>query len=388
MASNRSTIFVTDQHVKQYSAGQLFHHKYIHPSQAYLIQKDFEICDYNFNRIFFYAFTEHDSSTLPPLPSAFATPIPQGVFEEKHPNNTLPILFILCIVFIALFFLGALIYFAWRLARGHCQDCSMKEDRIKQLATRLADKEVITPVMVLQRDTTHEQTANMEKSKRDFSQKTPGARPRSDPFICDQFVNIQSHFSAASTPTTSPPRTHVRSAGSLHRGARTVSENRASTYAKLGFGRTQSAFAQEDAREDVDRRRKKGQPRQLTASATFLHPRRAPVVPSLPHPPAAHLPYVPPDRPFRVVEAQVPLRNQHDVNPYAYRPSSAYVAEPVQLGRDDGGAMYEGEWSAAGAVVEEAWGKERGVEAYYAAGNEWDGEGTGRGKEGKKWGNF
>ncbi|KAF1968147.1 hypothetical protein BU23DRAFT_656899 [Bimuria novae-zelandiae CBS 107.79] len=97
------------------------------------------------------------SSEVTALPTGW--PNPSDAPQEKHHNNALPILMMIFLVTVALFFLGALVYFAFRLARGHCEDCRGKTAEIIHLKQRLAGKEPITPAMVQRREAELDQAA-------------------------------------------------------------------------------------------------------------------------------------------------------------------------------------------------------------------------------------
>lgn len=84
--------------------------------------------------------------------SASNSPAPHETEVGRHPSNILPILMMLWLILIALFFLGALLYLAWRFARGHCSDCASRDVEIMRLKKRLADKEQITSAMVHHRE--------------------------------------------------------------------------------------------------------------------------------------------------------------------------------------------------------------------------------------------
>lgn len=175
---------------------------------------------------------------------------------------------ILLLVFIALLFLGALIYFAWRFARGNCADCDLKTADILHLQTRLAGRETATPASVQHRVTLHDEMRmglgrgqEAEVSRRDlegegitFSVEDPerGIRvrlnsedgkgflsrqsERSDPFNLENVVTVRSHFSddTAEIRKSNPAeRTSAQSTNALWRSGLSMEENRALALAEL-----------------------------------------------------------------------------------------------------------------------------------------------------------
>jgi hypothetical protein len=135
---------------------------------------------------------------------------------------------ILCLIFIALFFLGALIYFAWRLARGHCADCELKTAQIVHLKQRLAGKELITPAMVQQRESVQQSAMGASPSHSD----------RSNPFDLENSIPVRSHFSAETVdevvPSDDAKRASRHSIVSLFRnGGLSMEEHRELALAEL-----------------------------------------------------------------------------------------------------------------------------------------------------------
>ena len=85
-------------------------------------------------------------SRVTALPTGWPRPntIPDDMAEKK-PNNTVPILMLLFLVFSALFFLGALIYFVYRMFGKPCKGCRRKDAEIAQLKRRLGAAESVAP---------------------------------------------------------------------------------------------------------------------------------------------------------------------------------------------------------------------------------------------------
>ncbi|KAL1599842.1 hypothetical protein SLS60_007647 [Paraconiothyrium brasiliense] len=162
----------------------------------------------------------------------------------------------LWLVFIALFFLGALLYFAWRFARGHCPDCESRDADIIWLKKRLANKEDITPAMVQQRETLptnpsrdrrvaiseddlkNEVTVRTEDLEKGIvitrgmkARQAPSSSrsERSNPFDLENAAPFKSHFSddtLGTTSTKSSQPTRARSEDSMFRHGLGVEQNR------------------------------------------------------------------------------------------------------------------------------------------------------------------
>ncbi|KAF2450139.1 hypothetical protein P171DRAFT_502491 [Karstenula rhodostoma CBS 690.94] len=203
-----------------------------------------------------------------PAPAPAPAPAPIPAFPS-HYNNALPVLMILCLILIALFFLGALIYFAWRLARGHCADCDLKTADIVHLKQRLAGTETVTPEMVRQRergtmpgvvmmglgrgqevavrdrdlegegitvsleDPERGVRVRLEREMEKGRGALSGHSERSDPFDLENAVPVGSHFSAATVPSRADERTSKHSATSLFRSGLSMEANRALALVEL-----------------------------------------------------------------------------------------------------------------------------------------------------------
>ncbi|OAG01083.1 uncharacterized protein CC84DRAFT_1180153 [Paraphaeosphaeria sporulosa] len=198
----------------------------------------------------------------PGLPTGWRTPEPA---VEKHYNDVLPILMILWLVFIALFFLGALVYFAWRFARGHCADCNLKTAEVIHLKAQLAGRNSVTSGMVKQREagmsmglgrgqevsvskrdlqgegTTFrlhdpERGIHVKLSKEAGSPRPPPHSESEDPFYLENAVPVRSHWSDGTIKTTSnnsAEQTSAHSATALFRSGLSMEENRALALAEL-----------------------------------------------------------------------------------------------------------------------------------------------------------
>lgn len=198
-------------------------------------------------------------------------PAPEQAVEKNY-NNAIPILMILWLVFIALFFLGALIYLAWRFARGGCADCDIKTAETIHLKTRLAGQEKVTPAMVRQRESSvrlglgrgqevHVSPRDLEgdgvtfslndpgrgihvkfhKDTRDSPRHTRNSPPPTHSDSCDHFelenaIPAVSHWSWDSVETdkgNGAGRASAQSANALFRSGLSMEENRALALAEL-----------------------------------------------------------------------------------------------------------------------------------------------------------
>ncbi|KAJ4354345.1 uncharacterized protein N0V89_006080 [Didymosphaeria variabile] len=303
------------------------------------------------------------------LPTGWPTPAPQEA-TEKYPNNTLPILMLLWLIFIALFFLGALIYFAWRLARGHCPDCESRDTEIVWLKKRLANKEEITPAMVQQRETPstnpyranrvaiseedlkNEVTVRTEDLERGITvirgmktQQPPSSSQsqRSDPFVLENAVPVNSRFSDDTLETLSiksPELMRKRSEASMFRHGLGMEQNRSlamheltrppsnieeeyyedpplpfwkRTLARVGLKRKET--------EDLEERNHQPMMR------TYTDEGRAPISEAIQRPFNPPRTYSHPG-PAPAPPVPVPQRSDHHrpatPNPYAFNPRSAY----------------------------------------------------------------
>ncbi|KAL5419729.1 hypothetical protein PMIN03_000332 [Paraphaeosphaeria minitans] len=212
------------------------------------------------------------STPNPDLPTGWPTPEPA---VEKHYNNTLPILMILWLVLTVLFFLGALIYFAWRFARGHCADCDLKTAEIIHLKTRLAGRETVTQAMVNQPETSigvglgrgrevnvsgrdlqgegitfslhdPERGIHVRLDRDDGSELPPPHSEGSDHFYLENAIPVRSHWSddtIGSTRNHAARRRSAQSAKTLFRRGLSMEENRALALAELE--RTHTATEEE-----------------------------------------------------------------------------------------------------------------------------------------------
>jgi hypothetical protein len=336
--------------------------------------------------------TPTTSTTSSGLPTGWPSPAPEQLVE-KHYSNVLPILMILWLIFTALFFLGALIYFAWRLARGHCADCALKIAEIGHLKERLAGQELVTPALVRERESAQQSNKGLHAgqevsvserdldgdgitfrlddpnkgikiklNKKEGKVVSPSPSDRSYPFDLENAVPVRSHFSAETadedTPSRDAGRASKLSTTSLFRNGLSMDENRALALVELErnhsltqdsrVGETPIPFwkrglaragmkntARGDAAQRNDTQNLTGQKYQ-PMTRIYSDSGRAPIAPALRTPQILQRTYSKPG-PAPAAPARVP-RRRPVTNPYAFNTKTAYFGDADDASSDRRGS--------------------------------------------------